>query len=304
MLTAPRRYHYYTADVFADRPLAGNQLAVVIDAIGLATEEMQAIAAEFNYSESTFVLPPIDGANTATVRIFTPRMEVPFAGHPNVGTAFVLATLGTCYGRPVGRSLAFEERAGLVPVELLVDGARACGATVTAPLPLTRGAPLAVDDVAAGVMLDPTDIVSARHAPLVASVGLPFIMVEVASRDALARARPNIGVLESLLPAVHAEGVHIYTRGDGDVDLRTRMFAPQDGVVEDPATGSANAALTALLADLAPEAEASLSLRIAQGVEMGRPSLLLTEARKTPGGGVRARVGGRCVMVMEGTLAL
>ena len=303
MTTARRGYRYYTVDVFTDRPLEGNPLAVLVDATGLDSARMQGIAAEFNYSETAFVLPPADGAHTAAVRIFTPRMEVPFAGHPNVGTAFLLGHLGTCLGRPIGHALTFEERAGLVPVDLMVENGRTVGATLTAPQPLTRGTPAPVDRVAASVSLDAADIVTNRHAPLMASVGLPFLMVEVASRAALARARPDIAALATLLPDTHSEGIHLYTRvtGDATADIYSRMFAPQDGVLEDPATGSANAALAALLAELSLSQAPTIALRIAQGIEMGRPSLLLTEVRRSP---PQVRVGGRCTVVMDGTLSL
>ncbi len=294
-----RRYHYYTVDVFAERPFEGNPLAVVVDARGLDTSTMQAVAAEFNYAESTFILPPRDAAHTAQVRIFTPREEVPFAGHPNVGTGFLLGTLGTCLGRPLGTTLTFEEHAGVVPVELVIENGATVGATLTAPEPLTLGATPPVDVVAAAVFLDAPDIITQRHAPVVASVGLPFLMVELASRDGLRRARPNVAALGALLHDTKATGIHLYTRAtDRSADIYCRMFAPEAGVFEDPATGSANAALTALLAtrDTVPGA---LSLRIAQGIEMGRPSLLLTEVRDA-----RVRVSGRCALVMQGTLTL
>lgn len=288
-----RSYRYITTDVFTEHALAGNPLAVVLDADGLDSREMQAIATEFNYSETSFVLPPTDPAHTATVRIFTPRMEVPFAGHPNVGTAFILGSLGRC-----GPTATFEERAGLVAVDLMLDGRTTVGATITAPQPLSLGAPIAVDRVAASVCLSPSDIVTRHHQPQVASVGLAFVVTELASRDALRRARPDLGLLETLFADTHGEGIHLYVRSanDSHADVYTRMFAPQDGVPEDPATGSANAALTALIATVDGRDQ---RLRIAQGIEMGRPSLLLTEAG--PNG---VRVGGRCVAVMEGTLRI
>ncbi len=288
-----RSYQYVTTDVFTEEALAGNPLAVVLDAEGLDQREMQAIASEFNYSETSFVLPPADPTHTATVRIFTPRMEVPFAGHPNVGTAFVLGSLGHC-----GPTATFEERAGLVAVDLMIDGRTTIGATITAPQPLTLSAPIAAARVAASVGLTPADIVTRGHQPQVASVGLAFVVAELVSRDALRRARPDLGLLETLFAETHGEGIHLYVRtpNDSHADVYTRMFAPQDGVPEDPATGSANAALTALIARVDGRSQ---RLRIAQGIEMGRPSLLLTEAG--PSG---VRVGGRCVKVMEGTLHL
>src|ERR1700743_3355865 len=131
---------FQTVDVFTDRKFGGNPLAVIPDAQGLSTEQMQSIAAEFNLAETTFVLPPKDGAHTAEVRIFTPRSEMPFAGHPNVGTAFVLARAGTCHGRPVGSDrVIFEEKAGLVPVEILKDDGTVVGSRLASPQPLSVG---------------------------------------------------------------------------------------------------------------------------------------------------------------------
>jgi trans-2,3-dihydro-3-hydroxyanthranilate isomerase len=290
-----RSFRYVTTDVFTDQPLSGNPLAVVLDAQGLEPREMQAIATEFNYSETAFVLPPTNPAHTATVRIFTPRIEVPFAGHPNVGTAFVLGTLGRC-----GPTATFEEHAGLVAVDLMIDGGRTIGATITAPKPLSLSSPVTASRVAESVCLDPADIETRGHAPQVASVGLPFVVAELVSHAALRRAKPDLRLLEILFKETHGEGIHLYVRADKDphADVYTRMFAPQDGVPEDPATGSANAALSALLAQR-HGAAGSHTLRIAQGIEMGRPSLLLTEV-----GPKGVRVGGQCVMVMEGTLQI
>ncbi len=302
---ASRTYRYHTTNVFTDRPLAGNQLAVVIDAAGLTSAEMQAVAAEFNYSETTFVLPPADPAHTAQVRIFTPGLELPFAGHPNVGTAFVLATLGTCYGQTVHPRLLFEEAAGLVPVDVLTEAGRPVGATLTAPVPLTTGREAPVAAVAEAISLESADIVTTRHAPIVAAVGAPFLMTELVSRAALARARPVRAALAGVLPD-GALGIHAYTQvtDGGDIDIRARMFAAVDGIMEDPATGSANAALVALLAELGGGAGPTFVRRIAQGVEMGRPSLLVGTVQQVPGAPPRVQIGGHCVAVMHGVLHL
>src|SRR5580658_2648179 len=138
---------FFTVDVFTDRQFGGNPLAVFPDARGLTAPQMQAIAAEFNLAETTFVLPPQAPGHTAQVRIFTPRAEMPFAGHPNVGTAFVLARQGECHGRPVGEPLIFEEKAGLVRLDLIKDGTAVVGARLAPPQPLTRG-----DDIATGIV--------------------------------------------------------------------------------------------------------------------------------------------------------
>jgi trans-2,3-dihydro-3-hydroxyanthranilate isomerase len=295
---------YITVDVFTDRAFGGNPLAVVLDAGGLTTAQMQAIASEFNYSETTFVLPPQDGAHDAQVRIFTVNREIPFAGHPNVGTAFVLATLAA---KPPAR-LLFEEKAGLVPVAILQDGGSVVGAELTAPERLSRLSQISAEQAAACLSLTAADIRTDRHPTQIVSVGLPFLMAEVASRDALRRARPDAAAFAHVFPCDGSDAIYFYTR---DVpaaeacDLQARMFHPgASGLSEDPATGSATVAAAALLADLANEKDGELKLRIGQGVDMGRPSLLLTRVVKQGGAITSAHVGGRCVQMMEGTFRL
>jgi trans-2,3-dihydro-3-hydroxyanthranilate isomerase len=296
---------YVTVDVFTDRAFGGNPLAVVLDAGGLSTAQMQAIASEFNYSETTFVLPPRDRAHDAQVRIFTVNKEIPFAGHPNVGTAFVLATQAT----KAPARLLFEEGAGLVPVEVLTKEGRAVGAELTAPQPLKKLTQFSAEQAAAVVSLSSADIRTDRHPPQIVSVGLPFLVVELASRDALRRARPDAAAFARTFPRDGSDAVYLYTRdippAEMPSDLQARMFHPgSSGLSEDPATGSATVAAAALLADLAAERDAELSLRIGQGVDMGRPSLLLTRVRKQNGVIASAHVGGACVPMMEGSFRL
>jgi trans-2,3-dihydro-3-hydroxyanthranilate isomerase len=296
---------YITVDVFTDRAFGGNPLAVVLDAGGLSTVQMQAIACEFNYSETTFVLPPRDSAHDAQVRIFTVNKEIPFAGHPNVGTAFVLATQAA---KPPAR-LKFEEGAGLVPVEILQEEGRAIGAELTAPRPLTRLTQFSAAQAAACISLPEGEIRTDRHPPQIVSVGLPFLVMEVASREALRRARPDAAAFARTFPCDGSDAVYLYTRdvpsAEKPCDLQARMFHPgSSGLSEDPATGSATVAAAALLADLSGERDGELKLRIGQGFDMGRPSLLLTRVRKENGGIASAHVGGRCVQMMEGTFHL
>ena len=296
---------YITVDVFTDRAFGGNPLAVVLDAGGLSTAQMQAIASEFNYSETTFVLPPRDSAHDAQVRIFTVSNEIPFAGHPNVGTAFVLATQAS---KPPARFL-FEEGAGLVPVDILKKDGKPVGAELTAPQPLKKLTSFGAEAAAASVSLAAADIRTDRHAPAIASVGMPFLVAELASRDALRRAKPEPAAFSRVLSRDGAVGVYIYT---GDVppaempcDLQARMFFPgSSALIEDPATGSATVAAAALLADLSGERDGELKLRVGQGVDMGRPSLLLTRVRKENGAVASAHIGGACVQMMEGTFRL
>lgn len=295
---------YETVDVFTDTAFGGNPLAVVFGAEGLSQAAMQAIATEFNYSESTFVLPPQNPAHTACVRIFTPRIEVPFAGHPNVGTATVLARRGAAFGAPVGDRVVFEEAAGLVPISIIRNGGEAVGATLTAPQPFRRLGESDVTEVAACLGLRPAQIRESRHAPVTGTVGLPFLLVELADRAALEAARPVTAAIQTSPSVAPVKDIHCYVRtGDGDpdgYDLRTRMFAPLDGVPEDPATGSANCALAGLLAELDGPAEGTVRLRIAQGVEMGRPSELLAEVDRSAGATTAIRIGGRCVAMRRG----
>jgi trans-2,3-dihydro-3-hydroxyanthranilate isomerase len=294
---------FVTVDVFTERRFGGNPLAVVFNGDRLSTAQMQSIAGEFNLSETTFVLPPKEAAHTAEVRIFTPRAELPFAGHPNIGTAFALAGRGTVFGRPIDDRVVFEEKAGLVPLELLRAGTTTVGAWLTAPQPLSRGKDVAADAVAAACSIAVEDIEMRHHLPCIASCGVAFIFAEVKTIEALQAARPRPEAFSWKFPVEDATGIHLYARGGADgVDLRARMFAPLYGVAEDPATGSANLALAALLASLRPEPDLALKLRIAQGAEIGRPSLLDAAATKRCGRVVETRIGGRCVAVMTGTI--
>jgi trans-2,3-dihydro-3-hydroxyanthranilate isomerase len=296
---------FITVDVFTERRFGGNPLAVVPDARELTKEQMQSIAAEFNLAETTFVLPPQDPAHTAEVRIFTPRAEVPFAGHPNVGTAFVLARQGRSLGRSVNDPLVFEEKAGLVQLDLMRDGTSVVGARLTPPQLLRRGDDIAPGVVGAACSLALSDIETANHAPCIASCGLPFVFAELKTRSALATARPRTEIFSESLKADCATGLFLYVADQsGGFDVQARMFAPLYGVREDPATGSANVALVGLLVSLRRERDLTLKLRIAQGVDMGRPSLLEASAEKHDGVITKLSIGGRCVTMMRGTLEL
>ena len=297
---------YLTLDVFTSQRFGGNPLAVIPDARGLDTAAMQIIAREFNYSETTFVLPPREGANTAEVRIFTPRAELPFAGHPNVGTGYAVAAMGSLFGREVGEVLRFEEKGGLVPVRVRREAGRVTGAELTAPVGLTRGRTLAAEAAAACLGLAAAQVVTAAHQPEVASVGLPFLCVELTDRDALAKAAPRAELFARDLLPIGTDAIMLYAhdRARGPDALRARMFSPLHGIVEDPATGSAGAALAALLADLAPAREGEWRYAIIQGEEMSRPSLLEATVQKRNGAVAETRIGGACIPVMRGTLTL
>jgi trans-2,3-dihydro-3-hydroxyanthranilate isomerase len=297
-------YDYVTVNVFTSERFGGNPLAVFPDASGLTDAQMQHIAADLNLSETVFVLPPADPRHHARVRIFTPKMEMPFAGHPNVGTGFVLARMA---GDPP-EHYTFEEIAGLVRVHILRDPKGAItGARISAPRSLSLEIAVPTELVATCAGLSPADIATEAHTPLVASVGTPFVIAEVTSLEALARARPNTAAFEagvSRIPALADRfNLLLYTRRDESlIHLRTRMFAPLAGVLEDPATGSACAALAALLTSLAPGDNVALHYEIEQGVELGRPSQIVAAANKTGEGPVTATVAGNCVPAGRGTL--
>jgi trans-2,3-dihydro-3-hydroxyanthranilate isomerase len=300
------KLNFVTVDVFTGTQFAGNPLAVVLNAKGLTGGQMQAIAAEFNLSETSFVLPPQDPANTAEVRIFTPRYEVPFAGHPNVGTAFALAREGTSYGRAVdSERVSFEEKAGLVPISLLKDAGAVTGARLVSPQLLTLGAEIPAELIASACGLAVDDVEIRNHAPIIASCGTPFILAELKDRARLAAAAARSDVFMREISRLPVTSIFIYAHvAEDGLDIRARMFAPHHGIPEDPATGSANVALIGLLASLLGESDLRISRTIAQGVEMGRPSLLQAEAEKNNGTVTATYIGGRCVAVMSGTLEL
>ena len=298
------KLEFETVDVFADQQFGGNPLAVIVDAQGLSAVQMQSIAAEFNLSETTFVLPPQTTEHTAQVRIFTPYAEMPFAGHPNVGTAFVLARRAEQQGRPIdGDVMIFEEVAGLVRMEIQREDSTVTGARLASPTALEIGDTVSTEIVAEACGLSVDDIDTEQHEPIIASCGAPFLVVAVKDQDALAAARPHVEVFESHLPRDQITGIHLYTRAIlQEVDIQTRMFAPLHGVSEDPATGSANVALIGLLAHLQDDRTAAMDIRIGQGHQMGRPSLLDASAEMNDDGTIDTYIGGRCVSVMRGVI--
>ena len=286
-------YAYETYDVFTDTRFGGNPLAVLPDAGGLDTAACQAIAAEFNYSETTFVFPPADPANTARVRIFTPRGELPFAGHPNIGTAVALARAG----RDRDGVLRFEEQAGLVVLEVSrTPQGEAVAARLEAPQALRTGATFEPATIAGAAGLATADVLTGLHPPVTAGVGVDFVIAEV-DGAALARASGDAACDAAIGRHFH---LCLYAR-TGAGSARMRVFAPNDGIAEDPATGSAAAALAALLCERS--ATDRIELAISQGIEMGRPSRLETEAWRTATG-IRAAVAGACVPVMTGVVQI
>ncbi len=294
-------YRYYTCDVFTDTRFGGNPLAVLPHADGLSDANMQRIAPEFNFSETSFVFPA-EAGHTRKVRIFTPTTEVPFAGHPNIGTAFILGSTGELGDVGDVRTATFEERAGLVTLTIRAPHGQVESCELAAPQPLALGKTLSVPLVAAAVSLDAPDVVTDTHPPQVVSVGLPFVMAELRDRCALERARFDLTIADALAAEAPRPSVYVYTRASGDVDVRARMFAPLSGVTEDPATGSAACTLAGLLAHADRQSNGVFRWRIAQGVEIGRPSTLLARAEKRDGTVTGTWVGGAAVVVSEGII--
>jgi trans-2,3-dihydro-3-hydroxyanthranilate isomerase len=296
------RFRFFTADVFTDQVFGGNPLAVVPDARGLDARRMQQIAREFDYSETTFVLPPDDSRHTRRVRIFTPAAEIPFAGHPTIGTAYVLAAIGEIPLAADETRIVLEEGVGPVPITIRAESGRPVFTELTAArLPEIGPAPVADGDIASLLRLRPEDLADADWRPAIASCGFPFVMVPVRSIDAVARAAIDRGRFAALAPDF--PGVYVFTLSTAlaDADVHARMFAPAFGVEEDPATGSAAAALAGYLAARVSPG-APLRWTIDQGSEMGRPSRIFVEADGAGGVLTAVRVGGASVMVSEGNM--
>ena len=304
-------FRFHTLDVFTDRRFGGNPLAVFSDARGLGEAFMQPIARELNLSETVFVLPPRDPRALCRLRIFTPGRELPFAGHPTVGTGHLLATLGRIPGDHArGEATAcmlLEEDVGLVPVTVsLRDGRPRFVQLSAAALP--SGGPEAPSRTALAAMLSlaAEDILDGADAPRALSCGVPFMFVPLRDRGALARARLDIDRWRTTLERHWANQVFLFCR-DPELpgsSIRARMFAPEMGVIEDPATGAACAALAGYLGPREARADGTAKWIVEQGFEMGRPSLIHVEADLRDGAVTAVRVGGTSVMVSEGELRL
>jgi trans-2,3-dihydro-3-hydroxyanthranilate isomerase len=299
------KYRFVTADVFTDSPFGGNQLAVLPDARGLSDARMQQLAQEFNFSETTFILPPESPAHTRRVRIFTPAKELPFAGHPTVGSAHVLAAIGEIPLTGAVTRIILEEGVGPVPVSIRAEGGKPVFAQLSvAKLPEVGPPPPSRSAIAELLSLDINDLQSGSMTPQAVSCGLPYLIVPLRNRDAVARARLRMDRWEALLQRYWATEVFIIAldpERQGS-DLRARMFGPGAGVSEDPATGSAAAALGGYLAMRDGAADGTLRWVIEQGFEMGRPSILEVEADKAGNAVTAVRVGGASVLVSEGQI--
>jgi trans-2,3-dihydro-3-hydroxyanthranilate isomerase len=293
---------FYTLDVFTGRRLAGNPLAVVLDAGDLDERRMQAIAGEFNLSETVFVAPPEQAGKRARLRIFTPERELPFAGHPTVGTAVLLALLeGENQARAVDFDL--EEKIGVVPCTVRVLGNGHGQATFTMPrLPERTGDLPDRAILARGLGLEPDDIGFGAYAPGIYSAGVPFGCVPLRSRAAVTRARPVGEAFAAAFQAVGDAYVYCAEPLNAEHAFHTRMFAPGMGITEDPATGSAAAAFAGAIMDFAAPADGDHLFVIEQGDAMGRPSRINLSLRIGGGALLTATIGGEAVIFSEGHL--
>ena len=299
-----RRYRFITADVFTDRMFGGNQLAVFPDARGLDAGTMQAIAREMNLSETVFVLPAETSRGTRRLRIFTPGLELPFAGHPTVGCAFVLTAIGDLKLDGDVTRIVFEEGVGPIDVTVRAEAGRPVFAQLSAAkLPQSGPPPPPAEILASILSLDVADLAAGESAPRAFSCGVPFLFVRVRDIDALARARVKTELWERHLAEYWAPELYVITDATDDADIRARMFAPAMGIGEDAATGGAASALAGFLAP-ADRADGTKRWTIRQGVEMGRPSTIFLEADFVAGAIGAVRVGGASVLVSEGELTL
>jgi trans-2,3-dihydro-3-hydroxyanthranilate isomerase len=295
---------FVTLDVFTGQAFAGNPLAVVLDADGLDTAGMQAIAREFNLSETVFVQPATEPRQRADIRIFTPARELPFAGHPTVGTAVLLALLDRG-GEPGAVAFGLKETVGIVPCAVEVESAAKGSARFRLPrLPVTWGDGKETTECAWALGLDPTEIGFARHVPSRHSAGVAYDLVPVASLDALARSKPRGEAFDKAFGDSEHPAAYVYARDPDATELRfrARMFGLGMGIAEDPATGSAAAAFAGALMQCEPLGDGEHSIVIEQGVEMGRPSLISLQMVIQDGALASGEIGGRAVMVSRGEI--
>lgn len=292
------RRRFITADVFTDQPFGGNPVAVLPDARGLSTDQMQRLAREFNLSETVFVLPPEDPAHDKRIRIFVPTDEVPFAGHPTIGTAIILSSIGEIAMDGDITGIALKTEAGPVSVTIKAADGRPVSATLTAPLaPDIREAPSPAV-MAPLLSLKPEQIIQTASA----SCGLPFMLVEVTDLEALGTSWMDSSAADNLRDE-WARWPLVFTRNAGDsIDIQARMYAPGSGIPEDPATGSAAAALAGWLGHHDPMQDGTFKKVIAQGIEMGRPSRLEIEVDKKNGDVTAVRVTGNAILISEGQI--
>jgi len=296
---------YVLLDVFTDTPLTGNPLAVVLDCEGLDGERMLRIAREFNLSETVFVLPAINPVHTAQLRIFTPTAELPFAGHPTVGSAVLLARRSMGDVEEFEKVLVLEEGVGPVRCGVWGRGPKQGHAIFDVPrLPVEMAAPQDRDAVAGALGLVAAEIGFENHRPSAWSAGMPVTFVPVRNLAAMSKVMPQPALWSAAFGAPVPDVAFLYTRETTGLGrhFHARMFAPTFGLTEDPATGAAAAAFAGVVQAFDTPPAGSRRIVIEQGFEMGRPSLITLEMDSEGGRLVAARVGGDAVIVAEGVL--
>ena len=307
----PERHQlkFYQADVFTSLPFGGNPVAVFPEAQGLDDDQLQQIAREMNLSETVFVLPPTDPAAVVRLRIFTPTQEIPFAGHPVLGTFYVLAQLGLIAITDGVTRVMQECNIGLFPVEIHAQEGLITRVVMTQPKPLFLGSVEEQDDlfdIAKALGLSKNQIVDTKCPVMVVSTGLPVLIVPVRTLTAVRSIVPDAAAIVELCGRLGANGIMVFTTVTVEpfAAVHTRMFAPSIGILEDPATGSASGAMGAYLVhnglvEVGPMTE----LIVEQGYEIARPSRILVQVESEDDAIQTVKVGGQCVMVVKGTLA-
>ncbi len=298
------RYQFYTSDVFTKTIFGGNPLAIFPHADGLTGRQMQLIAKEFNLSETVFVLKPTQANTDFKVRIFTPSSELPFAGHPTVGAAHLLASTGRFDLQDEATTIILEEGVGEVPVLIKSENGKPSFAQFSAAkMPEYSGVAPAVRDIAASLSLEVSDVLTGDYQPKIVDCGVTFLVVSLASMAAIEKIQIEGSYLKRTMADYSAVGMFVFVRETTQrtSDIHARMFAPDQGILEDPATGSAATALAGYLGDI-ENVNGTLRWVVEQGFEMGRPSIIEVEADRNEGKTVAIRVGGNSVIVSEGSM--
>lgn len=297
---------YSIVDVFTRSPFLGSPLAVIKDATSLSNDEMLLVAREFGFAETTFILPPENAASDARVRIYMPAKEIPFAGHANIGTAYVIATEITVVGRPPSNQFVFDELGGAVDVELISDGSDITGACITAPQSLEVFGNCDRELIARCLTLPPEKILLHRIVPCVASIGLRFAFAEISDLNALASIKLDTPAFEE----ARAQGPEtvdgfalsafvVVSESENEINLRVRSLSPFSIPIEDPACGSGSAALAAMLTP--QKCKEGYQVNIDHGVEIGRSSQIIVNMSTSAS---RPKISGHCVTIGSGVLRI
>ena len=295
---------FYTVDVFSNKIFGGNPLAIFTNIDDISADLMQSIASEVNYSETVFIQKPKNKDNTAKVKIFTPKNELPFAGHPNVGAGFLLSCFPNLIpGKYSRNKMVFEEIAGLVNVIPQYNGATVVGSKIEAPNKFHKLETVPTTAIQNCIETNEGSIITSNDPPVVAGVGLDFVIAEVQNKEILNNARCNISAFsdadKNFSYGDDFFSLMIYYRGNQQ-NIFARVFAPLSGIVEDAATGSACGALGALLASQSNDRNNKYNYKIYQGEMIGRPSLINVSILKEKGQIKRTYISGECVLVSKG----